>query len=116
MIEYQKAIEHRMQSSSHMKPRQEVRTFWTGPSLSYYEDLSLRSAVASGARVLLYTYNKNLTVPEGFELADAREVLFGPLYQFHQMTATFRLRCTPTCSDTSPSRNSVAGIWTSTSS
>ncbi|MDO8980243.1 MAG: glycosyltransferase [Afipia sp.] len=83
MIEYQKAIEHRMQPSSLMKPRQEVRTFWTGPNPSYYEELSLRSAVASGARVLLYTYNKNLTVPEGVELVDAREVLSGPLYQFH---------------------------------
>jgi len=83
MIEYQKAIEHRMQPSSLMKPRQEVRTFWTGPDLSYYEELSLRSAIASGARVLLYTYNKSLTVPEGVELVDAREVLSGPLHQFH---------------------------------
>lgn len=82
MIEYQKAIEHRMQPSF-MKPRQEVRTFWTGPNPSYYEELSLRSAVASGARVLLYTYNRSLTVPEGVELVDAREVLSGPLYQFH---------------------------------
>lgn len=82
MIEYQKAIEHRMQPSF-MKPRQEVRTFWTGPDPSYYEELSLRSAVASGARVLLYTYNRSLTVPEGVELVDAREVLSGPLYQFH---------------------------------
>jgi len=65
------------------KHRQEMRTFWTGPNPSYYEELSLRSAVASGARVLLYTYNKNLIVPEGVELVDAREVLSGPLYQFH---------------------------------
>ena len=65
------------------KHRQEMRTFWTGPNPSYYEELSLRSAVASGARVLLYTYNKNLIVPEGVELVDAREVLSGPLYQSH---------------------------------
>lgn len=83
MIDYHKAIERRMQPSSPMKHRQEVRTFWTGPDLSYYEELSLRSAVASGARVLLYTYNKNLIVPAGVELVDAREVLSGPLYQFH---------------------------------
>lgn len=72
-----------MQPSSPVTHRQDVRTFWTGPDLSYYEDLSLRSAVATGARVLLYTYNKTLNVPEGVELADAREVLSGPLYQFH---------------------------------
>lgn len=83
MIEYQKAIEHRMQPSSLTKHRQEVRTFWTGPNPSHYEELSLRSAVASGARVLLYSYNKNLNVPEGVELVDAREVLSGPLYQYH---------------------------------
>lgn len=72
-----------MQPSSPVKLRQDVHTFWTGPDLSYYEDLSLRSAVSAGARVLLYTYNKTLNVPEGVELADAREVLSGPLYQFH---------------------------------
>lgn len=72
-----------MQSSSSVKHRQDVRTFWTGSDLSYYEDLSLRSAVFAGARVLLYTYNKTLNVPEGVELVDAREVLSGPLYQFH---------------------------------
>lgn len=67
-------------SSAH---RPDVHTFWTGPDLSYYEDLSLRSVVATGARVLLYTYNKTLNVPEGVELVDAREVLSGPIYQFH---------------------------------
>ena len=72
-----------MQPSSFAAHRPEVRTFWTGPDLSSYEDLSLRSAVAAGARVLLYTYNKTLNVPKGVELADAREVLSGPLYQFH---------------------------------
>ena len=72
-----------MQPSSLATHRPEVRTFWTGPDLSYYENLSLRSAVAAGARVLLYTYNKTLNVPDGVELADAREVLSGPLYQFH---------------------------------
>lgn len=72
-----------MQPSSLATHRPEVRTFWTGPDLSYYEELSLRSAVAAGARVLLYTYNKTLNVPAGVELVDAREVLSGPLYQFH---------------------------------
>ncbi len=72
-----------MQPSSLATHRPDVRTFWTGPDLSYYEDLSLRSAVAAGARVLLYTYNRTLNVPEGVELVDAREVLSGPIHQFH---------------------------------
>lgn len=70
--------------SSHASPpqRQEVRTFWTGPGLSYYEQLSLKSVVASGARVLVYTYDKDLVVPEGVEVADADEILSGPVHQF----------------------------------
>lgn len=83
MSEHQKAIEHRMQPLSPVTHRQEVHTFWTGPNLSSYEDLSLRSAVATGARVLLYSYNESLNVPDGVELVDAREVLSGPLHQFH---------------------------------
>lgn len=62
--------------------RQEVRAFWTGPSLSYYEQLSLKSVVAVGARVLLYTYDKDLAVPDGVEVADADEILSGPVHQF----------------------------------
>lgn len=80
-----------MQPSSLAAHRPEVRTFWTGPDLSSYEELSLRSAVAAGARVLLYTYNETLSVPEGVELADAREVLSGQLYQFHHMDGDLSL-------------------------
>ena len=72
-----------MQPSSFATHRPEVRTFWTGPDLSFYEELSLRSAVAAGARISLYTYNKTLNVPEGVDLADAREVLSGAIHQFH---------------------------------
>lgn len=63
-------------------PRPEVRLFWTGPPLSPYEELSLRSFVAAGARVLLYTTIEDLAVPEGVERVDAREVLSGQVHQF----------------------------------
>jgi Glycosyltransferase sugar-binding region containing DXD motif len=63
-------------------PRQEVRAFWTGPSLSLYEELSLRSFLASGARVQLFTYNNDLVVPDGVELINANEILPGPVYAF----------------------------------
>lgn len=71
-----------MQSVISDTPRQEVRAFWTGPSLSYYEQLSLKSIVASGARMLLYSPEKDLIVPEGVELVDANEILSGPIHQF----------------------------------
>lgn len=71
-----------MTSQAPTSQRQEVRVFWTGPVLSYYEQLSLKSVVASGARVILYTYEKDLVVPDGVELADADEILSGPVHQF----------------------------------
>jgi hypothetical protein len=63
-------------------PRQEVRAFWTGPQLSPYEELSLRSLVAGGARTLLYSTNMELRVPDGVELIDAREILSGQVHRF----------------------------------
>jgi hypothetical protein len=62
--------------------RQEVRAFWTGPSLSLYEQLSLTSFVAAGARVQLFSYEPDLVVPDGVELVDANELLPGPVHQF----------------------------------
>jgi hypothetical protein len=70
------------ESSPAVASRPEVRLFWTGPPLSPYEELSLRSFVAAGARVLLYATNKDLAVPEGVELVDAREILSGQVHQF----------------------------------
>jgi Glycosyltransferase sugar-binding region containing DXD motif len=62
--------------------RQEVRAFWTGPKLSLYEELSLNSFVAAGARVQLFTYERDLAVPDGVELVNANELLPGPVHQF----------------------------------
>ena len=47
--------------------RQEVRVFWTGPSLSLYEQLSLRSFVAAGARreSILTRWRERLSWPLG---------------------------------------------------
>lgn len=63
-------------------PRQEVRAFWTGPQLSPYEELSLRSLIAGGARTLLYSTNNELRVPEGVELVDANEIVSGEVHRF----------------------------------
>ena len=71
-----------MQSSNSVTPREEVRTFWTGPVLSYYEILSLKSLVATGARVFVYSYEKDLNVPDGVELVDADDILSGEVHEF----------------------------------
>jgi mannosyltransferase OCH1-like enzyme len=60
----------------------EVRMFWTGPPLSPYEQLSLQSFVAVGARVFVYSTTKTLRVPEGVELVDVRKLLSGPVHRF----------------------------------
>src|SRR3954462_2091199 len=61
---------------------QEVRAFWTGPSLSLYEQLSLQSFVAAGAQVQLFSYERDLQVPDGVELIDATELLPGRVHKF----------------------------------
>jgi hypothetical protein len=69
-------------SSPQSQERQEVRLFWTGPSLSLYEQLSLRSFVAAGARVQLFTYDEAFAVPDGVELINANDILPGPVHSF----------------------------------
>jgi hypothetical protein len=64
-----------MQSNPPSHRRDEARAFWTGPQLSRYEELSLLSFVATGARVLLYSNDMTLRVPEGVELVDVNELL-----------------------------------------
>jgi hypothetical protein len=59
-----------------------MRAFWTGPPLSAYEELGLLSFVARGQRVLLYSYDRTLRVPDGVELIDANEVL--PADRIHE--------------------------------
>ena len=73
-----------MSSTVPPQPRQEVRAFWTGPSLSLYEELSLRSFLASGARVQLFSYDDDLVVPDGVEFINANEILPGPVYAFRR--------------------------------
>lgn len=67
-----------MSSKISGQSRQDVRAFWSGPDLSFYEQLSLKSMVASGARVLLYTYEEKLSTPVGVNVVDAREILAWP--------------------------------------
>jgi hypothetical protein len=80
-----------MQPSFSPHRRDDVRAFWTGPSLSLYEQLSLKSIVASGARMMLYSYDKDLVVPDGVELIDASEVLSGQVHEFRDASGSSSL-------------------------
>lgn len=62
--------------------QQEARAFWTGPRLSPYEELSLKSFVAAGARVFLYSPEMTLEVPDGVELRHVDEILARPIHKF----------------------------------
>ncbi|CAM5432086.1 Mannosyltransferase OCH1 OS=Afipia felis OX=1035 GN=NCTC12722_02768 PE=4 SV=1 [Afipia felis] len=74
-----------MNSASLQPCRDEVRFFWVGPPLSFYEILSLKSFLRAGARVILYAYDRDLSVPDGVELHDAADVL--PIDVLHRYNA-----------------------------
>lgn len=52
-----------------------IQQLWVGSKLSYIEQLSMRSFIACGHKLHLYSYDSDLTVPPGVELKDARQVL-----------------------------------------
>ena len=51
------------------------QSFWCGDSLSPYEVACMRSFVDNGHRFVLYTYQKDLRVPEGVERRDAAALI-----------------------------------------
>ncbi len=54
---------------------QEFQSFWHGPPLSPYEQLSLRSFLDNGHEFVLWTYDRTLLAPAGVRLAPAEEIL-----------------------------------------
>ena len=71
-----------MPSTPSAQQRPEARALWIGPQLSPYEELSLLSFVGAGARVLLYSNDTTLRVPDGVELVNVNELLQQPTYRF----------------------------------
>ncbi len=51
------------------------QSFWSGPPLSLYERLCLKSFIDHGHRFVLYSYDMNLAVPEGVVVRNAAEIL-----------------------------------------
>jgi hypothetical protein len=64
------------------RPPEEARAFWTGPRLSPYEELSLRSVAATGARVILHSNDMSLSVPDGIELQPVEEVFSTEIHAY----------------------------------
>lgn len=64
----------------------QIAALWIGGSLSYLEQLCLKSFVDVGQHIILYSYEPITNVPEGVEMADASEIL--PLNNFlrHERT------------------------------
>lgn len=71
-----------------MATEYQVGALWIGGTLSYLEQLCLKSFVDAGQHIKLYTYEGVTNPPEGVELADANDVL--PLQGFlrHERTGS----------------------------
>ena len=58
-----------------MKPEYQIGQLWIGDYLSWLEQLCLVSFQDAGHHVKLYTYNSVKNIPNGIEVADAKEIL-----------------------------------------
>ena len=52
-----------------------IQTLWIGKSLSIVENLCLNSFVKNGHEVHLYTYEKDISIPQGVRKRNANEIL-----------------------------------------
>ncbi len=59
-----------------------VRMVWIGPPPGAYEELSLRSFLAQGARVIFYGDDRRVRLPDGVEWADAADFVSSPVRSF----------------------------------
>jgi hypothetical protein len=59
-------------------------TFWSFAPLTYIEHLCLKSMLAAGHPVDLYTYDENLLAPEGVSVRDAAEIMPRDRVLFHK--------------------------------
>ncbi len=71
-----------------MATEYQVGALWIGGTLSYLEQLCLKSFVDAGQHIKLYTYEGVTNPPEGVELADANEVLPQQGFLRHERTGS----------------------------
>ena len=65
-----------------------VASLWIGGSLSYLEQLCLKSFVDHGHRTILYTYGAVTGVPDGVEVMDANTIFANENYIRHARTGS----------------------------
>ncbi|MDR0808210.1 MAG: hypothetical protein LBE86_03640 [Gemmobacter sp.] len=68
-----------------------IAALWIDGSLSYLEQLCLKSFVDAGQHIRLYTYHAVEKVPEGVEIADANEILPSENFLTHERTGSLAL-------------------------
>lgn len=68
-----------------------IGALWIGGSLTWLEQLCLKSFVAHGHQTLLYTYGEVRNVPEGVEIRDGRDVLDTDQFILHERTQSVAL-------------------------
>jgi tetratricopeptide (TPR) repeat protein len=62
-------------ASAQARPLPLIQQLWVGAALSPIERLSIRSFLACGHEVHLYTYDPRVEAPDGCRIRDAREIL-----------------------------------------
>jgi hypothetical protein len=67
-------VEKRTNTKKSSSVRHTFQSFWHGEALSPYELFCLKSFIACGYAVDLYTYDVNLVVPAGVRVCDAAEL------------------------------------------
>ena len=68
-----------------------VGALWIGGSLTWHEQVSLKSFVDQGHPTILYTYDDVKGVPDGVELRDGRQVLDTQNFMTHARTGSVAL-------------------------
>lgn len=68
-----------------------IGALWIGGSLTWLEQLCLKSFVAHGHELLLFTYGPVMNVPEGITVCDGRDILDTNDFLLHDRTQSVAL-------------------------
>ena len=68
-----------------------IGALWIGGSLTWLEQLCLKSFVDQGHPTILYTYDKVIGVPEGVEIRDGNEILLTDRFVTHARNGSVAL-------------------------
>jgi hypothetical protein len=71
-----------------MTTEYQIGALWIGGSLSYLEQLCLKSFVDAGQHIVLYTYDGVTNAPDGVAMADANDILPQTGFLRHERTGS----------------------------